>query len=97
MNIKIKYNELETIFNLILKKLQNDKVYEVELEEVEYWVISADEWDIGNENPELGVGLLTEDWEGLKKCIMENSIFSYTEFDRLSSILRAISQKQAPI
>lgn len=97
MKLNIKYDELVTIFNLILKKLENDQVVEIELDNIEYWLISAEEWDIGNEKPELGVGSLADDWEGIKKCLKENRVISYIEFDRLSSILRAISQKQAPI
>ncbi len=97
MNINIKHEELTTIFDLVLKKLEDDQVSEIELDDLDYWVISADEWDVGNEKPELGVGSLADDWEGIKKCLKENRVISYIEFDRLSSILRAISQKQAPI
>lgn len=97
MCIKVETKEISKIFELIINKLNKDNVEFVEIEEDLYWLISANNWDVSVENPDLGVRSLIDDWESLIKCKNENEIISYLEFDRIASILHAISEKLAPI
>ena len=92
--MNIKTEDLKQIFDLIIKKLNDDQVNEIDLDIDYYWLITADDWDVENEKPEIVVGSLIDDWNELCKCISEKEILSYIEFDRCSSILRAISEKQ---
>jgi hypothetical protein len=43
------------------------------------------------------VGSLFDDIKSIKKSIKENEIITYTDFDRLASLLRAISEINAPL
>jgi len=92
MNIKI--DDLKQVFDLMIEKLNHDKAIEIELDIDFYWQIAADDWNVENEEPEIIVGSLIDDWEGLHNCINKKEILSYTEFDKCASILRAISEKQ---
>lgn len=93
----INIKELETLFRLIIEKLKNDKIEQIELATDEYWIITTDEWADFTKAPKPAVGSLFEDIEYLKRAISENRIVTYSDFDRLSTILRAISEIQAPI
>ncbi|MFH1197427.1 MAG: hypothetical protein V1720_17135 [bacterium] len=97
MSIKIEVNEINEIFRLIMEKFKKDNIISIELEEDLYWLINTDNWDVNIEKPELEVGSIKEDWEYLLKCKNNNEIFSYIEFDRMATILRAISERIAPI
>lgn len=94
---KISKKELEIIFNLILQKLSKEKIDEIEFDMDEYWIITTDEWNEFKDSPKPAVGSLKEDIEYLKKSIEYNEMISYVDFDRLASVLRAISEKKAPI
>lgn len=94
-NINVK--EIEILFRLIVEKLYTDKVNQIDLATDEYWLIASDEWDDLKEAPKPVVGSLKEDIEYLKKTIEERAIHTYSDFDRLASVLRAISEMQAPI
>lgn len=73
-----------------------DKIDDVVFDMNEYWIITTDEWNEFKDNPKPAVGSLAEDIEYLKKSIANNKINSYVDFDRLASILRAISEIKAP-
>lgn len=93
----IKLNEFESLFELIIKKLKNDKLNDFEFNTDNYWIITSDEWSEFNKTPEPVVGSLFEDIEYLKKTIEAKEIYTYSDFDRLATLLRAVSQMQAPI
>jgi hypothetical protein len=90
-------NELEKLFKLIVEKLKKDNIKNISIDFDEYWFITSDEWNNLNETPQPGVGSLAEDVEYLKKALNQNEIFTYSDLDRMSSILKAISEKEAPI
>jgi hypothetical protein len=92
----ITINEIEGLFKLIIEKLKRDKLNQIELNTDEYWIITSDEWSV-EETPKPAVGSLKEDIEYLKRAIEEGAIYSYSDFDRLAIVLRAISEMQAPI
>ncbi len=94
---RISKSELEIIFNLILNKLYLDKIDQIVFDMDKYWIITTDEWNKFGEIPQPAVGSLEEDIKYLKNAIEQNEIVSYVDFDRLASILRAISETEAPI
>ena len=94
MNISIK--ELEKITLKTLEKLKNDGVENIEIETDNYWIILSDEWDNFDDDIQPAVGSLADDWDSLKKNVLESDIVTCVDIDRLSSILRAISQKMNP-
>ncbi|MGC4037070.1 MAG: hypothetical protein QM764_14015 [Chitinophagaceae bacterium] len=93
----ITIEELEILFKLIIQKLQRDKCSKIDFKGNEYWIVSSDEWMNFIDTPTPVVGSLKEDVVYLKKAIGENAIHSYSEFDRLATVLRFISESQAPI
>ena len=94
--MQVSVNELETLFKLVIRKLKQDNILKIDLDMDEYWVIFSNEWNIFEETPTPSVGSLVEDVEYLKKAIQENEIHSYSEFDRLASLIRFISERNAP-
>lgn len=92
----ITIKEIEALFKLIIEKLKKDKLNQIELTTDEYWIITSDEWSDFEDTPKPVVGSLKEDIEYLKRAIEENAIYSYSNFDRLAIVLRAISEMQAP-
>ena len=93
---EITIKEVEVLFKLAIEKLKNDKLANVEFNNDEYWIITTDEWDKFEDIPKPAVGSIKEDIEFLRAAIKENVIYSYSDFDRLATILRAISEIQAP-
>jgi hypothetical protein len=93
---RISLNELEILFRLVIEKLKRDEVYQAELDMDEYWIITADEWNNFKVLPTLCVGSLSEDVQFLKEAISEDAMYTYSDLDRVATILRAISEMQAP-
>jgi hypothetical protein len=93
---KISIREIEVLFKLIIEKLKKDNIDQVEFSTDEYWVILTNEWENFQITPEPAVGSLSEDIEYLKKAIEENEVVTYSDLDRLASVLRAISEFNAP-
>jgi len=93
---RISVNEIEKLFALIINKLKADDANNFELDLNEYWIVLADQWNNFNGNPQLAIGSLKDDVLYLKRAIEEDEIISYSEFDRLATVLRAISEKEAP-
>lgn len=58
--------------------------------------ISVNEWNDFKNVPSPSVGSLVDDVDCLKKVVSQNIIYSYSEFDRIATVLRAISEKMAP-
>ena len=92
----ISLNELAILFRLVIEKLKKDEVYHSDFGMDEYWIIGADEWNDFMKLPEPGVGSLSEDVEYLKEAISEDAMYTYSDLDRVATILRAISEMQAP-
>lgn len=93
---RITIDEIKTLFKLSIEKLEADRIVEIEINIDEYWIILADEWSNFKEEPKPAVGSLTEDIDYLKRAIKEGAMFSYSNFDRLASLLHAISEIKAP-
>ena len=91
--MKINIEELELIFNILISRLQEFNLSEINIEDIDYyWSISYDEWTNMNKVPENTVGSLSDDWNELNKIIIgEKEIMTLVDFDRFSSIIKAIS------
>jgi hypothetical protein len=92
----ITVSEIELLFKLVVRKLKDDRINEIQINMDKYWIVLSDEWNDFEKTPEPAVGSLLEDAALLKNAIEDNAIHSYSELDRLSSILRYISEVQAP-
>jgi hypothetical protein len=88
--------ELEIVFKLLVLKLKNENINNISFDKDKYWIILTDEWNVFSKIPEEAVGSLFDDIDCLKDAIQKNEIISYTDFDRIASVLRAISEIQAP-
>lgn len=93
----ITIEQLKCLFDLVIQKLQNDNLNQINFNTHEYWFVSTDEWDNFEETPVPIVGSLVDDITYLKRSIEEREIITYSDFDRLASVLRAISEMQAPV
>ena len=92
----ISVDEIEKIFSLIVEKLKKDGVDNISLDFDEYWMILTNEWNDFKNVPSPSVGSFVDDVNSLKKVLGQNIIYSYSEFDRIATVLRAISEKMAP-
>lgn len=88
--------EIEILFKLVINKLKKDDQHSFRLSMDEYWLILPDEWTNFETQPRLAVGSLSEDLHYLKRSVFENEISTYSDLDRLSILLRFISETLAP-
>lgn len=95
--MSITIEEWEFLFRLVINKLKSDKINSIDFNVDEYWIILTSEWNDFEKIPEPAVGSLFDDIKSIKKSIKENEIITYTDFDRLASLLRAISEINAPL
>jgi hypothetical protein len=92
----ISITEIEVLFQLVLARLKADNLNNIQIDTDEYWIILTSEWGDFTKSPEPAVGSLNEDISYLRKSIAENEIFTYSDLDRLATVLRAISEIEAP-
>lgn len=92
----IKVKDIRKVFDKIISKLEYEGVDKVEIETDFYRFIPADEW--GNYDKDIiAVGSLDDDIESLLKIVNDdNRICTYVDFDRMASLLHAISEKLNP-
>ena len=95
MNVTVR--ELRIVFEKLMNKMEENGILSLEVNMDYYWIVSSDEWR--NFETEVGrdVGSLIDDWDSLQKVLSEEHIPTYVDFDRLASILRAVSEKIVPI
>lgn len=96
--MEIKVNELEVVLNKVLEYLKFQELNAYKIEGNNYLIIGSDDWnDFASAEIKPDVGSLKDDWESLKKNIIVEEIVTPVDLDRLSSILRAISQQISPV
>ncbi len=89
-------NEIKIAFERIMEKLEYEGIEQIEINTDWYRFIPADEWKDFTKDV-VEVGSLNDDAESLKLMINDkNRQCTYVDFDRLASILRAISQEMNP-
>lgn len=97
MNRLIDVSELEKIFSLLVRKLRNESISSIEINIDFYRFIPADKWDSFEENI-IEIGSLFDDIDNLKLLLSDkNRAFTFVDFDRLASLLHAISEIMNPI
>ena len=88
---------LENAFQQILLKLKSEEIEQIQLSGDYYKFIPTDEW-ANVENDVVLTGSLFDDIESLQKVMNDSErVFTYVDFDRTASILRAISETLNPV
>lgn len=97
MAVNIKVSEIKILFSKIIEKLEKENVKIINLNVDGYRFIPADEWENFTEDVIL-LGSLLDDVDNLRKLIEDdNRPCTYVDFDRLASLLMAISYNKNPI
>jgi hypothetical protein len=96
MATSITVREIQVLFEMIITKLKTDKLDKLIFDLDEYWIILSHDWGNFSIDPKPAVGSLNEDVKYLKQSLKEGEIYSYSNLDRIASVLRAISEQQAP-
>jgi len=92
----ISLNELEAIFSLVLDKLKFEEAVEIDIDVDYYRFIPASYWK-DNTSSEVYSGSMADDISNLKLLVSDrNRPCTYVDFDRLASVLHAISEKYNP-
>jgi hypothetical protein len=93
----IEVESLRKIFDLIIKKLEDEGYKAVEVDTDLYRQIPADKWDSFEEET-IVTGSLYDDIACLQLLLKDpDRPCTYVDFDRTASVLRAISQANNPI
>ena len=98
--ISINVEFLRDIFGLMMQKLENENAEEIQIVDDLYNKIPTHKWDISNPNIDesIVIGSLVDDYESLLKLLIDKERpCTYVDFDRMASLLRAISQNKNPI
>lgn len=98
MTHKIRIELLEIAFERIIQKLQSENVEEVEIPFDLYRIIPTEKWEISNsKDDEVNIGSLYDDLECIEKLVLDKKRpCTYVDFDRVSSLLRIISEVNNP-
>lgn len=97
--IQVSVYEMESVFNRIIIQMKLLGVECFQAESDLYNLIPTSKWDITNKPEEVTViGSLVDDMECIKELARDREReCTYVDFDRVATILRAISQKENPV
>jgi len=95
-HMTISIADLENYFNLIILKLKASGINSIEIKGDYYLNISAEQWDTFDKEVSPSIGSLADDINSLNKNVRDE-FFTYVDFDRVSSVLKAISQELNPV
>ncbi|MBA3673947.1 MAG: hypothetical protein H0W75_03165 [Chitinophagaceae bacterium] len=87
---------MEFFFKKIIEKLKEENIEIVDIASDEYLLISTDEWENFEQDVEPIIGSLEDDSYRLLNTKKGDVPFTYVDFDRVASLLRAISQEINP-
>jgi len=89
----VKLQEVADLCDILINKAKSIEFNEIQTDSDYYWTITSDEReDINNENPQVTVGSLKDDWESLNKVLEGGNIPTPVDFERLGNILTAIGE-----
>jgi len=92
MNISVV--ELEKCFEIILQHVRLMGINSIETTEEDfYWTVLSYDWLQFDKEPALAVGSLDDDILELKKIITEPSRTTSVDIERLSAILKLLSER----
>lgn len=95
-NIEISLKELKLVFQLILNKIEFEIDDPIKINRDLYRFIDSSDWD-SYEKEVISTGSLFDDISNLKKIAEDpKRPCTYVDFDRLSFLLRQISEQQNP-
>ena len=88
--------DLKNLFDRIIAKLEFENVNSISLETDYYRIIPTDKWSSFTDN-EIILASLKDDIDSLILLLRDpNRPCTFVDFDRLASVLRAISQELNP-
>ena len=94
MNMKISTAEIRSIVETLCRHLDETDRSAIEVDEDYYWHVPDDEvFDVSKDPTELNVGQITDDWSELQKISDKTMPPIGHGFVWLSSVLRAIGNK----
>ena len=96
MAVRVTASEIRAVFSLLHKKLTDLGIEIVNIETDYYWLVSTDQWDDLDSDPKPVVGSLVDDWESLRKVMEGQHPATFVDFERLASVLRALSETLNP-
>jgi hypothetical protein len=95
--MEIQTRQLEIVFQKIISKLKEDGIDRVQLNQDMYAFLSnRDSYEMKQVIEKPLIGSLVDDWTELKKVSEDKQITTYVDFERLSSILKAICEELSP-
>ena len=95
--MELSITELKILFEQIITKLEDEDVKSVKFNDDTYRFIPTDKWNSFEEDT-IEIGSLYDDIESLKLLVRDRDRpCTYVDFDRLASILRAVSEIQNPV
>lgn len=95
--ITITTKELTELFDLLIQKLEDENVLEIKIETDLYRFIPTEKWGTFAEDI-IEQGSLFDDISCLHRILQSKDIpFTYVDVDRLSFLLRMISQIKNPV
>ena len=93
--MQIPLSQIAQVAKILLEAYQERGVESVQVNMDMYWIVDAPAWTNFNEQPKLHVGSLADDWESLQK-VLAGQMPTVVDFDRLATVLRAISEHMLP-
>ena len=94
--VEISLDQIRSIVDLLLTKLEADGLKAIALEEDYYWTVIGKEAYDFDAVPEPVVGSLNDDCAELIKTTLDPDRLTYLEFDRFAALLNYISERQMP-
>ncbi len=92
MNISL--SELEKCFDILLQHARANGISSIETQREDlYWTVLSGDWLQFDKEPQLAVGSLDDDILELKKIIKEPSRTTDVDIERLSVILKLLSDR----
>ena len=94
--MKITSHELKKLYEKIAEEIHHRKLDTISFENDYYWAVSLDDRENLSKDPQLTVGSLRDDIEGLKDILSEDRVLSVVDINRFANILIVIGQKMFP-
>ena len=96
---KINVDVLRRAFSKIIDKLNYEKIEEIKFDYDLYRIIPTDKWKIDFSGKDFSeTGSLVDDLKAIEQLVTdEDHICTYVDFDRVASLLRAISEERNPV
>ena len=89
--MKINIDEIEVFLKIIIEKAKMNGFTKIEINNDFYWWLPTEEsFDFNNSNPQLVVGSLYDDYNSLKKMIVDN-VSTPLDLERLAHLMLALT------